>query len=235
MFYVYKKGVHGVLLLLQKNHICVIYISCFNVVFVAFILIKSPGIGYPDQGECWACERSAVNTVKCNSSAFFELELLYKQNMGKPPINLAKILYDYYEKNIRGPANLNLREGQTLMPEWQKKDIFEHFSSHTNDPETRLAQAAHMTNRIQRDIYRYGMWEANVTDPSITKPSDRGIDNWVKIGNYQLRLYNSDTTNMMLSVRTGTSNAPQPVSDFIDRHKPSYGGEHPFMLTHCSI
>ncbi len=82
-----------------------------------------------DQSECWACRLSAIYKAKYRWPPFYKLKRLYKEKQGKTPIELANILYDHYEKDYRGPDNLR-GDDHTLMLEWQKKDIFEHFSNH---------------------------------------------------------------------------------------------------------
>ncbi len=116
--------------------------------------------GAPDpQDECWACMHGTVNSGTINIRRLNEMTMIFKRGVGYMPMHqIARELYDFFEKYIRKLTNESLQPGEQPIPEWRHATILEHMQEHSMEPSVTLITRLEQIHRIQNLIYDHGLF-----------------------------------------------------------------------------
>jgi len=189
-------------------------------------------LGTPDRSRCWACERSCDTTVKSNVSAWINMTRMYREYVGrKDKVALARQLYNYFEQNIRQPANRVLTCGESPIPEWRPIDILEHMEGHSNEPHLRICTVLNHINKMQESLAE-NVYMCNGTYNSVVRPDISLLNAYIKLTELQMKVYNCKPAEMYGACTT--TDMVISESPWVNVEKSGYYGRHPFSIKEAS-
>ena len=94
-------------------------------------------LGPPDPpSKCFGCTHSLSNMTSITFESYKTMEGLFAAKLEfADEIELARILYRYFEHKVRKPANSpeSRKRGEEMIPEWSAASIYCHFKLHIDD------------------------------------------------------------------------------------------------------